>query len=121
MATYLLRTPDLDYFPVRCSHRSLASDHVGAVTQHKHANEWVAIFVPPNNRLVVFPWATSNALIGGEPTLLLVYGSKLILCLLVRLHGEVDVSNLVIELWNQVDTCDLGDDSKSFRMVPCIV
>lgn len=77
--------------------------------------------MPSNNRLVIFPWATSNTLVGGEPTLLFVYRGKLFLCLFIRLHGKVDVSNLVIELWNQVDTCYLGDDCKSFGMIPCII
>lgn len=106
---------------IACHDSCLATNHVRAVTQHKHAYEWIAVLVPTNDRLVVFMWAAADAFILGMGTLLALQLGELVLNLGLAFGGEVDVSNLVVAPRHKIDTGDLGDSGESVWMRPRIV
>lgn len=69
--TYHVRSTDLEDVAIARPQRCLAANHVGAIAQHQDTYERVTIDVPPDDRLVVFPWTASNALVISIETLLL--------------------------------------------------
>jgi hypothetical protein len=77
--------------------------------------------VPSDDGLVIFPWATRNAFVVIKESLLVVDCIKFLSRLLVALHGEVDVTDLVVALRDKVNASNLGDDGKSIRTVPSVV
>lgn len=91
-----MRSSNFHNFAVRSAKGCLAANHVSAVAQHEYGHEWIAVCVPANDRLIIFPWATGNTLIVSKETLLLVNGSQLLLTLLIRFYGEVDMCNVVV-------------------------
>lgn len=109
---YHLRTADFEDLAGARSQGRLAPDHVGAVAQHRHAHERVAILVPPHDGRVVG---------GGFGGCRVVVGAQLALPLLFGLQGQVDVPNLKVELHRQVDARHLGHDAQCFGVLPGVV
>lgn len=118
--TYHSRSADLHDLPSASPQGGFAADHVGAVAEHGHADEWVAVGVPVDDGLIILVRATRDSFIG------LAVGS---FCqgllhrrdLLLGVGGDVDVRNLKIHGRHQVNTRNLGYDRQNCRAAPCIV
>ena len=68
--TYHLRSSNFENITISRAQRSLASNHISAVTEHQNAHEGIAVGVPADDGLVIFPWATGNSFIFFEKTFL---------------------------------------------------
>lgn len=106
--THHLRTPDLHNISIARPQGRLATDHVRAVTQHRDADERVAVSVPANDGLVVFPGAASDALVFSIRLPLTLDSRPFLGCLLLGLYGDVDVADLEVHVWNEVNAGNLG-------------
>lgn len=103
-----------------CSQRSLATDHVGAITEHGDANERIAISMPVDDGLIIFPRTTRDTFISVTVGLLL---QSLLdsLDLLLGVGGNVDVSDLKVDRWDKLDTGNLGYNVEDLRTAPGVI
>ena len=119
--TYHLGSSNFHNIAAGGSKRRLTTHHVGAIAQHEHADEGVAVSVPSDHGRIIFPWTSGDTLIVLKAFFLAVDGRQLLLCLLLRLDREVDVGNLGAHGRYKVHTSNLGDNRQGFRVVPCII
>lgn len=77
--------------------------------------------MPSHDRLVVFPRTSSDTFVLGVRFAFPFHGCSLVFGLLLRLDGDVDVTNFVVHLRDEVHTSDLGDDGQCLRILPRIV
>lgn len=115
-----LRAAHLDDLAVARLQRRLAANHVGAITEHSHADERVGVGVPVDDGLVVFPRASGDTFVFVE-SFLLHESLHFFLSLLVRFDGDVDVGNLEVHLCDELHAGNLRDDGQRFGVLPGVI
>jgi hypothetical protein len=103
--SYLLRTPNFSDFASASLQGSFTTDHAGGVTHHQDTNEWVRIIVPIDNGLLI---------ILSDQVFFFVFRY-------LAWDGNVDMSNVIINDRDEVDTGDFGDDVESLGVLPSLV
>lgn len=61
--TYHLGAPDFHDFAVALTQSSFAADHFGTIAQHCDTDEGIAVSVPVNDGIIVFPRAAGNTFV----------------------------------------------------------
>jgi hypothetical protein len=121
MRTYLARTAGFQNSTVGRPHGSLAAYHVGAIAHHQDTDEGVAVDVPANDRLVVDQRAVCNIFSGALRVLALVERVQLLFDLSCCLLRQVDMSDLIVHLRNQIHCSNGGNDCQSLWVVPSLI
>ena len=106
VSIYLLWTSDLHDLSRASTQSSLSTQHLGAVAQHGDTDEGIAVGVPVDNRFVVLPWAAGNPFICLSRHL---FGDRFeyLFLLVLTLSGDVDVGDLEVHFWNQLNAGNL--------------
>lgn len=92
-ATDFGRTPNPLDSTVGFQECGLPAVHIGTVAEHEDADKGIAVCVP-------------------------IHDSPLVV---MRISGEIDVSNLIVSPWNEFYACKSREDSQSSWMIPSLV